>query len=83
MQSDKVPATGEIEQGHECLSWVVLGAHREYPSVRCVPKAEVNLGILNVCYGGTRNLDFIADSIDRRQICGMLRAIVNNIKGVI
>ena len=46
-----------------------------------MPEAEVNLGILNVCYGGTQNLDFIADSIDRRQICGMLRAIVNNIKG--
>jgi len=51
--------------------------------VRLVPEAELNLGILNVSYGGTRKLDFIADSIDRRQICGMLRAIVNNIMGVI
>jgi len=23
MQSDKVAATREVEQGHECLSWVV------------------------------------------------------------
>ena len=52
-------------------------------SFRCWPKAEARESILSVSFEGTRNLDFIANSIDRRQICGMLRAIVNNIKGVI
>jgi len=30
MQSDKMPTTGGVEQGHECLSWVVtVSCHAE------------------------------------------------------
>jgi len=34
MQSDKVPAALEIEQGYECLSWVVSRPGKRILSVR-------------------------------------------------
>jgi len=78
----------EFEEDYNCSDFIYfrLTQGSEFIISRqsndsCVPFAEVNLGILNVSFEGTRNLDFIADSIDRRQICGMLRAIANNIKG--
>ena len=41
----------------------ISAAHRNYLGVRCVPEAEVNLGILNVGFGGKARSPFIQQSL--------------------